>query len=54
VFGLLESGLQHFFWGNAVMLAIGGLLIYLAISKKMEPLLLFTPSTWSLLWLGLW
>jgi len=40
VFGLLESGLQHFFWGNAVMLAIGGLLIYLAISKKMEPLLL--------------
>jgi sodium ion-translocating decarboxylase beta subunit len=40
VFGLLESGFQHFFWGNAVMLLIGGLLIYLAISKKMEPLLL--------------
>ena len=40
MFGLLESGFQHFFWGNAVMLVIGGLLIYLAISKKMEPLLL--------------
>jgi len=40
LFGLLETGLQHFYWGNAVMLAIGGLLIYLAIGKKMEPLLL--------------
>ena len=40
MFGLLESGFQQFYWGNAIMLAIGGLLIYLAISRKMEPLLL--------------
>jgi sodium ion-translocating decarboxylase beta subunit len=40
LFGLLESGFQQFYWGNAIMLAIGGLLIYLAISRKMEPLLL--------------
>jgi carboxybiotin decarboxylase len=40
LFGLLETGLQHFYWGNAVMLAIGGFLIYLAVTKKMEPLLL--------------
>ncbi len=40
MFGLLETGLQSFFWGNAVMLLIGGLLIYLAVTKKMEPLLL--------------
>lgn len=40
MFGLLESGFQQFYWGNAVMLLIAGLLIYLAIAKKMEPLLL--------------
>ncbi len=40
MFGLLESGFQHFYWGNAVMLMIGGLLIYLAVARKMEPLLL--------------
>lgn len=40
MFGLLETGLQHIYWGNVVMLGIGGLLIYLAIKKKMEPLLL--------------
>ncbi len=40
MFGLLESGFQHLYWGNAVMLLIAGLLIYLAIAKKMEPLLL--------------
>jgi len=40
LFGLLESGLQQFYWGNAVMLVIGGVLIYLGIAKKMEPLLL--------------
>ncbi len=40
MFGMLESGFQPFFWGNAVMLVVGGLLIYLAIAKKMEPLLL--------------
>jgi sodium ion-translocating decarboxylase beta subunit len=40
VFGLLETGLEHLYWGNAIMLAIGGFLIYLAVTKKMEPLLL--------------
>ena len=40
MFGLLESGFQHLYWGNGVMLLIAGLLIYLAIAKKMEPLLL--------------
>jgi len=40
VFGLLESGFQFFTWGNALMLVIGSVLIYLAIGKKMEPLLL--------------
>ena len=40
MFGLLESGFQHLYWGNVVMLGIGGLLIYLAVARKMEPLLL--------------
>jgi len=40
LFGLLESGFQQFYWGNALMLVIGGVLIYLGIAKKMEPLLL--------------
>lgn len=40
MFGLLESGFQHFYWGNAVMIGIGAVLIYLAVVKKMEPLLL--------------
>ncbi|HPL96144.1 MAG TPA: sodium ion-translocating decarboxylase subunit beta [Smithellaceae bacterium] len=40
MFGFLETGFQFFTWGNAVMLVIGSLLIYLAIGKKMEPLLL--------------
>lgn len=40
MFGLLESGFQFFTWGNALMLIIGAVLIYLAIGKKMEPLLL--------------
>jgi oxaloacetate decarboxylase beta subunit len=40
LFGLLESGFQHFYWGNAVMLAIGGLFLYLGIARKMESLLL--------------
>ena len=40
MFGLLESGFQQFYWGNAVLIAIGGLLIYLAVTRKMEPLLL--------------
>ncbi|MBP7340992.1 MAG: sodium ion-translocating decarboxylase subunit beta [Smithellaceae bacterium] len=40
MFGLLESGFQFFTWGNALMLIIGAVLIYLAIGRKMEPLLL--------------
>jgi len=40
VFGLIETGLQHFYWGNALVIAIGGLFIYLGVARKMEPLLL--------------
>jgi len=40
MFGFFETGFLLFYWGNAVMLLIGGALIYLGISKKMEPLLL--------------
>jgi len=40
MFGFFETGFAFFYWGNAVMLLIGGVLIYLGISKKMEPLLL--------------
>ena len=40
MFGFFETGFQHFYWGNGLMLLIGIALIYLGISKKMEPLLL--------------
>jgi sodium ion-translocating decarboxylase beta subunit len=40
MFGLYESAFSYLTWGNMVMLSIGGLLIYLGIAKKMEPLLL--------------
>jgi len=40
MFGLLESGYEAFWWGNLVMLLVSGVLIYLGIAKKMEPLLL--------------
>lgn len=40
LFGLLETGFPLFSWGNALMIVIGLGFIYLAISKKMEPLLL--------------
>jgi len=36
----LLEGFQAFTWQNAVMLAVGGILIYLAIAKDCEPLLL--------------
>ncbi|MBN2570325.1 MAG: sodium ion-translocating decarboxylase subunit beta, partial [Deltaproteobacteria bacterium] len=36
----MESGFGLFYWGNALMIVIGLVLIYLAISKDMEPLLL--------------
>lgn len=40
MFGLFETGFASFTWGNGVMVAIGALLLYLGIAKKMEPLLL--------------
>jgi len=40
MFGLYESAFASLTWGNIVMLFIGGLLIYLGIGRKMEPILL--------------
>ena len=40
MFGLYESALTQITLGNIAMLFIGGILIYLGIAKKMEPLLL--------------
>ena len=40
MFGLYESAFGTLTWGNIVMLVIGGVLIYLGIAKKMEPILL--------------
>jgi sodium ion-translocating decarboxylase beta subunit len=40
LFGLYESAFGALTWGNVLMLFIGGLLIYLGIAKKMEPILL--------------
>jgi len=40
MFGLCETGFASFTWGNGVMLAVGGLFLYLGIVRKMEPLLL--------------
>ena len=37
---LRQSGFAHLSWGNWVMFAVGGVLIYLAITKQYEPLLL--------------
>lgn len=37
---LEQSGFANLSWGNWVMFAVGGILIYLAISKNYEPLLL--------------
>lgn len=37
---LRQSGFANLTWGNWVMFVIGGILIYLAITKKYEPLLL--------------
>jgi oxaloacetate decarboxylase beta subunit len=37
---LQQSGFAHLTWGNCVMFLVGGTLIYLAIAKKYEPLLL--------------
>lgn len=35
-----QTGLAHIWWGNVVMIAIGCIMIYLAIIKRYEPLLL--------------
>jgi oxaloacetate decarboxylase beta subunit len=35
-----QTGLAHFWWGNVVMIAIGCAMIYLAVAKRYEPLLL--------------
>ena len=40
MFGLYETAFGSLTWGNIVMFFIGGLLIYLGIAKKMEPILL--------------
>ena len=40
MFGLYESAFGALTWGNIIMFLIGGLLLYLGIAKKMEPLLL--------------
>lgn len=37
---LTESGFAHLTWGNWVMFVVGGVLIFLAVYKKFEPLLL--------------
>lgn len=37
---LEQTGLAHFWWGNAVMIAIGATMIWLAVVKRYEPLLL--------------
>lgn len=40
MFGLFETGFAGITWGSIVMIIIGAVLLYLGISKKMEPLLL--------------
>jgi carboxybiotin decarboxylase len=35
-----QTGLMHLWWGNIVMIAVGAIMIYLAIAKKYEPFLL--------------
>jgi len=40
MFGLYETALGALTWGNIIMFLIAGLLVYLGIAKKMEPVLL--------------
>ena len=40
MFGLYESAFGALTWGNIIMFLIAGLLIYLGIARKMEPILL--------------
>lgn len=35
-----QTGIAKFWWGNALMILIGGAMIYLALAKKYEPFLL--------------
>ncbi|HXZ15482.1 MAG TPA: sodium ion-translocating decarboxylase subunit beta [Roseiarcus sp.] len=35
-----QTGLAHLWWGNVAMIALGSAMIYLAISRRYEPLLL--------------
>ena len=37
---LLQTGLTQLWWGNIVMIIVGGMLLYLGIYKKYEPFLL--------------
>ncbi len=37
---LEQTGVMHLWYGNLIMMAVGAVLIYLAIAKKYEPLLL--------------
>lgn len=37
---LKQTGLAHLYWGNLVMMGVGGVMIYLAVVKKCEPFLL--------------
>ncbi|MBP2670388.1 MAG: sodium ion-translocating decarboxylase, beta subunit, partial [candidate division NC10 bacterium] len=36
----LVEGFANFGWGHLIMIVVGGLLIYLAIAKEYEPVLL--------------
>jgi len=40
MFGLYETAFGALTWGNLVMFVVGGLLLYLGIGRKMEPILL--------------
>ena len=37
-----DTGIANFTWGQLIMIGIGFLLLYLAIAKNFEPLLLVT------------
>jgi len=37
---LKQTGLVHLYWGNFVMIGVGSMMIYLAVAKKCEPMLL--------------
>jgi oxaloacetate decarboxylase beta subunit len=45
----LLSGVTHLTWANLVMIGVGGLLIYLAIAKEYEPVLLIPIGTGAIL-----